>query len=58
MTEFVLKTFNAKLLFTDTDSLVYQIKDGNVYDQCFKDKYILVDPQKILFIMIFQIKKY
>ena len=37
--DYVLKTFdNVKLLFTDTDSLVYEIKDGNVYDQCFKDK--------------------
>ena len=36
---YVLKTFdNVKLLFTDTDSLVYEIKGGNVYDQCFKDK--------------------
>ena len=38
----VMKTFkNGKLLFTDTDSLVYEIKGGgNVYDQCFKDKYL------------------
>ena len=37
--DYVLKTFNnVKLLFTDTDSLVYEIKDGNVYEQCFKDK--------------------
>ena len=35
----VFKTFgNVKLLFTDTDSLVYEIKNGNVYDKCFKDK--------------------
>ena len=34
----VLKTFNAKLLFTDTDSLVNEIKDSNVYDQCFRDQ--------------------
>ena len=35
----VLKTFeSAKLLFTDTDSLVYEINDDNVYEQCFKDK--------------------
>ena len=37
--DYVLKTFdNVKLLFTDADSLVYEIKDENVYDQCFKDK--------------------
>ena len=36
---YVLKTFNdVKLLFSDTDSLVYEIKSGNVYEQCFKDK--------------------
>ena len=35
----VLNTFKAaKLLFTDTDSLVYEIKDRNDYEQCFKDK--------------------
>ena len=40
--DYVLKTFNdVKLLFTDTDSLVYEIKGGgNVYDQCFKDKHL------------------
>ena len=37
--DYVLKTFNdVKLLFTDTDSLVYEIKDSNVYEQCFKAK--------------------
>ena len=36
--DYVLKTFNGKLLFTDTDSLVYEIKGDDVYDQCFKDK--------------------
>ena len=25
-------------MFTDTDSLVYEIKGSNVYEQCFKDK--------------------
>ena len=34
--DYVLKTLNARLLFTDIDSLVYEIKDGNVYDQRFK----------------------
>ena len=34
--DYVLKTFNdVKLLFTDTDSLVYEIRGGNVYEQCF-----------------------
>ena len=38
---YILKTFeNAKLLFTDTDSLVYEIKGGNVYEQCFKGKHL------------------
>ena len=36
--DYVFKTFNAKLLFTDTDSLVYEIKDKNVYEQCFKER--------------------
>ena len=37
--DYVLKTFNgAKLLFTDTDSLVYEIYGKDVYEQCFKDK--------------------
>ena len=37
--DYVLKSFNnVKLLFTDTDSLVYEIKGSNVYEQCFKDK--------------------
>ena len=55
----VLKTFDAKLLFTDTDSLVYEIRNSNVYDQCFIEKhfFVSVDTQKILCIMIFQTKK-
>ena len=28
------------MLFTYTDSLVYEIKNGNVYNQCFKDKHL------------------
>ena len=38
--DYVLKTFYTKFLFTDTDSLVYGIKNGSVYDQCFKNKYL------------------
>ena len=36
--DYVLKTFNARLLFTDTNSLVYEIKDKGVYEKCFKDR--------------------
>ena len=39
--DYISKNFNSiKLLFTDTDSLVYKIKDDNVCDQCFKEKYL------------------
>ena len=39
---YVLKTFDGvKFLFADTDSLVYEIKGGNVYEQCFRDKHLL-----------------
>ena len=39
--DYILKTFNnTKLLFTGTDSLVYEIKNGNVYEQCFKDEHL------------------
>ena len=36
--EYVCNKFDAKLLFTDTDSLVDEIKDKDVYEECFKDK--------------------
>ena len=37
--DYVLNTFNsAKLLFIDTDSLVYENNNKNVYEQCFKDR--------------------
>ena len=36
--DYVLNTFNARLLFTNTDSLVYEIRGGNVYDQCSKNR--------------------
>ena len=28
------------MLFTDTDSLVYEIKGSNVYNACYKDKHL------------------
>ena len=39
--DYVLKTFDAKLLFTDGDSLVYEIRNSNVYDQGYKDKHLV-----------------
>ena len=35
---FIKKNFNAELLLTDTDSLVYEIKSENVYKDFFKQK--------------------
>ena len=35
---FIKKKFNAELLITDTDSLTYEIKSGNVYEEFFKWK--------------------
>ena len=35
---FIKKHFDAELLFTDTDSLTYQIKSEDVYDEFFKHK--------------------
>ena len=35
---FIKKNFNAELLFTDTDSLIYEIKSENVYEEFFKWK--------------------
>ena len=32
---FIKKNFNAELLFTDTDSLTYEIKSENVYEDFF-----------------------
>ena len=35
---FIKKNFDAKLLFTDTDSLTYEIKSESVYEEFFKWK--------------------
>ena len=35
---FIKKKFNAELLFTDTDSLTYEIKSENVYEEFYKWK--------------------
>ena len=36
--DYIKNKFDTKLLFTDTGSLVYEIKDKDVYEECFKDK--------------------
>ena len=58
--DYVLRTSdNVKLLFTDTDSFVYKIKYGNVYNSVLKVKnYLtLVDMIKIVFITMIVIRK-
>ena len=35
---FIKKNFNAELLFTDTDSLAYEIKSENIYEEFLKRK--------------------
>ena len=37
---FIKKNFDAELLFTNTDSLTYEIKSENVYEEFFKWKYL------------------
>ena len=38
---FIKKNFNAELLFTDTDSLTYEIKSKNVYEEILSGKICL-----------------
>ena len=36
--EYIKRKYDAKLLFTDTDSLVYETKTGDVYEDFYRDK--------------------
>ena len=36
--DYVCNKYDAKLLFTDTDSLVYEINGEDAYEHCFKDR--------------------
>ena len=58
--DYVRINFNPRLLLTDTDSLVYEINNENIYAKCFKDKdlFDFSGFQKILCIMLVQTKKY
>ena len=38
---YIKKKIDTKLLFTDTDSLTYEIKTDNVYEDFYEDKYLL-----------------
>ena len=35
---YIKRKYDARLLFTDTDSLVYEIKTNDVYEDFYKDK--------------------
>ena len=41
MYDFIKKHYDAKLLFTDTDSLTYETKSEEVYEEFFKHKHLL-----------------
>ena len=39
--KYIKNKFDAKLLFTDTDSLVYEIKTEDVYEDFYQEKNLL-----------------
>ena len=55
---FIKKHFDAELLFTDTDSLTYEIKSEDVYEEFFKYKHLIsVTIQRIQRFLMRLIKK-
>ena len=53
ITTLLKKHFDAELLFTDTDSLTYQIKSEDIYEKIFKHLIM----EKIESVLISVIKK-
>ena len=37
---FIKKNFDSKLLFTDTDSLTYETKSEDIYEESFKHQHL------------------
>ena len=40
--KYIKSKYNAKLLLTDTDSLVYEIETDDVYEDFYRDKNLFV----------------
>ena len=57
--KYIKRKYNANLLFTDTDSLIYEIKTEDVYEDFYKDKNLfdLVTIRKIQSFLVLSIKK-
>ena len=55
--KYIKSKFDAKLLFTDTDSLVYEIKTENVYEDFYGDKNLFDFSDSLLSSLIQLIKR-
>ena len=57
--KYIKRKYNANLLFTDTDSLIYEIKTEDVYEDFYKDKNLFdsVTIRKIQSFLVLSIKK-
>ena len=56
--EYVKNGFDANLLFTDQNSLAYEIKSEDVHEECFKDRKLFDFSEyiRLIYFMIVQIK--
>ena len=57
--KYIKRKYDAKLLFTDTDSLVHEIKTDDFYADVYEDKnfFDFMTIQKIQSFLILSIKK-